>query len=151
MSACPDFGPLLAERAAGPLPAADEARLASHLSGCSGCRAELARLRRVLELVRAPVASAEEERGAADLPLRILAAARRPARAPLLRWAVPLVAATAAALAFLVPAVLQRRGSATPAQPAASELAASAWEAPDPDAMWEWSAALEAEDDADLQ
>jgi hypothetical protein len=65
---------------------------------------------------------------------------------------MPLVAAAAAAMAFWIPGVLHHRASvaSAPAQLAAADAAAS-WEAPDPDAMWEWSAALEAEDDVDVQ
>ena len=36
---CRRLAPLLAERASGPLPAADEALLAGHLASCASCRA----------------------------------------------------------------------------------------------------------------
>jgi hypothetical protein len=97
-----------------------------------------------------PPGGAEEERGAASLPGRVLAAARRPARAPLLRWAVPVAAAAGAALAFLVPAALHRATHA-PAAPAAvaqvAEATAPAWEEPD-ETLWDWTTAL-SEADAD--
>jgi hypothetical protein len=156
MKDCRELSPLLVERAAGPLPPAGEARVAAHLEGCETCRGEARALALALDLVRVPAAGAEEERGAASLPGRVLAAARRPARTPVLRWAVPAAAAAGAAMAFLVPAALHRtnHAPATVAQAVrgtqaadAAEAAALAWEEPD-ETLWDWTAAL-SEADAD--
>jgi len=151
MSDCRAVEPLLAERASGPLAPADEARAAAHLAGCASCRAEAGRLSELFDLVRAPAAGDAEERGAAVLPGRILAAARRPARAPLLPWAAGIAAA--ALLALLLPAALntgRRPAAHPPSSPAPQAAEAAAWEEPDAEALWELAdAALPLDEDID--
>jgi anti-sigma factor RsiW len=146
MSRCREIGPLLAERASGQLRGADEARVAAHLEGCPSCRSEADRLIEIVELVRAPAASPAEERGAAALPARILAAARRPAHAPFLpwRWIVPIVAAGSLALILLIPSALHLAPAPRPGGAMLAE-AETAWEEPDADALWDWAAVADAD------
>jgi hypothetical protein len=121
---CREMAPLLAERASGPLAPADEARVAGHLDGCASCRARAERLAAVLDLARAPSASAAEERLARDLPGRVVAAARRrPERRFGLGLGLGLGLASAAALAVAV--VIPGRPGGRAAAPAAATLAAA--------------------------
>lgn len=142
---CRELSSLLSLRASGALPPADEARLAAHLEACQACRAESARLEELVSLLRLPGADPAEERGAAFLPVRTLAAARA-ARAPhRLGWAA---AGAAAALAVSLGVGAGLRASRPPPQPELATAETSAWQEPDLEELWEWSGplALDSED-----
>jgi anti-sigma factor RsiW len=140
MTACPEYEPLLIERAAGDLSPADAARLEAHLTGpggCAACQAEGAAFAEALDLTRLPPPTEAERRALANLadPLerQARAAARRrawPARA------VAVTAVAAAAVAFLVAPAFSRRGPHLDGMVALAPVEAP-WEAPDPDALLE--------------
>ena len=138
---CREIAPLLAERSTGPLPAADQARLAAHLSGCAACRSEAARLDDLLALLRLPGSGEAEEQAATLLPARVLAGVRAPRAAPSrLAWAA---AGAAAALAVSLGIGAGMRARPVPeGEVVAAADASDAWQEPDPDELWEWAGQL---------
>ncbi len=137
---CRDIAPLLSEGAVGALAPAEAARRAGHLATCGACRAEAARLDDLVALLRPPGASPEEERGAAFLPARTVAAARVSGPAPSrLGWAA---AGAAAALAVSLGVGAGLRARVIPSGELVAAAAPAAWQEPDPDELWDWSGEL---------
>jgi anti-sigma factor RsiW len=143
---CSALEPLLSLHASGALEAEEADRLDAHLESCPTCRQELARARELLDLVRLPALSASESLALADLPSRTLGALQRRERRRGLGRRLMVGGAVAAALvlALLAPAFLRTH---TPRLDAATVEAAAttatAWEAPDPSALWNESAVLD--------
>ncbi len=129
--ACPDFEPLLLDRAAGAIEPAERARLERHLEGCPACRAEADSVARALSLAALPPPSAEEReavaRGGREALLRHRSGRRRRA------GGLVVAIAASAAFALFVPWVLLSRQS-VPVPPGAT--AGVTWELPDMDAVW---------------
>jgi len=154
---CRELEPLLAERAAGPLSPADEARVASHLAACASCRARAARLEEVLALARAPAASPAEERLARDLPVMVAVAARpsrERSRALGLGLGLGFAAATALAVAFVAPGRTGHGAARAPGEELASAAVsagnvsdADAYADADTEALWDLSADIDVVDD----
>jgi anti-sigma factor RsiW len=144
---CPEFEPLLAERATGDLGPAERARLDAHLAGCAACAADLAATERALDLARLPPVSAEERAAVTGLARGVAAAYDRAARrrSVVRRAAAGAVALAAAVAAVLVPVVATRHPPR--AVPTASDAAASA--APDAPAEGDAVAQADATDDLD--
>jgi anti-sigma factor RsiW len=142
-SACRDLEPLLAEQAAGALGPEDAARVEAHLADCASCRAEAAAYAEALGLARLPPLSDAERRAASDLPVRTLAALKRAdrRRTAWKPFAAGVVAAAAAFAFLLAPAAFRRHVPAP--QPVQEKVA---WEAPDPDALWDDTVFLDEED-----
>jgi predicted anti-sigma-YlaC factor YlaD len=137
VSACQDLDLLLPLHASGALEPADAARVEAHLSECAACRLELEGDREVLSLAKLPPVTAAERRAITMAPRRALAEFTR-ADGRRARWArvsAGIAVAAAAVVAILTPVLLRR----TPEVP----VVAAEWEAPDPDAVWEWTEALE--------
>jgi len=138
MTACPEYEPLLIERAAGDLSPEAAARLEAHLSGpaaCAACLAEAAAFAEALDLCRLPPPSEAERRALANLAEPLEKQARAAARRR--TWPARVaagVAVAAAVVAFLVAPAFSRRGPSLDGLPAA---ATAPWEAPDPDALLE--------------
>ena len=129
--ACPDFEPLLLDRAAGAIDAVDRSRLERHLETCAACRAEAADVERALSLAALPpLADAEREavaRAGRETLLRHRSGRRR------LAGGLVLAIAASAAFALAVPWYLLSRHAAPPPQDASIGVA---WELPDLDAVW---------------
>lgn len=140
--ACPEFEPLLLDRAAGELDPALAPGLARHLSGCPACRAEAETVERALSLAALPpLPEAEREtvaRGAREALLRHHAGRKQRRLAGGLAFAI----AASAAFALAVPwFLLSRHAPVAPrATPAAVASPAAGWELPDLDAAWAASA-----------
>lgn len=142
MTACSEFEVLLSLRAAGALEPGEERKVEEHLAACAACRAEAEALAETLSLARLPPTSAAEQRAVGDLAGRTLRAFRRADRSRALGKRVAAAVAIAAAAAGLVlaPAILRK---APTAPGPGSQLASArveteaAWQAPDPDALWE--------------
>jgi predicted anti-sigma-YlaC factor YlaD len=145
MKPCPDFEPLLLDRAAGDLGAADVARLADHLTGCAACRAEGEALAAALSLAALPPVAESERAALTGLAESVRLEQRRAelgTRRPL-RYAAALLA-VAAAVAFLVAPAFTRRGPNPPGAELPAGLVAAAggaaeaaeWEPPDTDEVW---------------
>ncbi len=140
MTACRDFEVLLSLRAAGALEGDEAARVEAHLAGCAACRAEADADAEVLALAKLPPPSAAERRAFEDLPATALRAWRRADRSRGLgkRIAAGIAIAAAAAAVVLAPAILHKAPTAPDgATQVASLTGQSAWEAPDPDTLWE--------------
>jgi hypothetical protein len=137
VSACEDLDLLLPLHATGALEPADAARVEAHLADCAACRLEVEGDREVLSLAKLPPVTAAERRAITMGPRRALAqlneSDRRSGRWKRVSAAVAVAAAAVAAI--LTPVLLQR----SPEVP----VVAAEWEAPDPDAVWEWTEALE--------
>jgi predicted anti-sigma-YlaC factor YlaD len=136
MKPCPDFEPLLLDRAAGDLSASDQVRLGAHLTGCAACRAEDEALSAALSMATLPPASEAERAALTGLAESVRLEQRRAelGTGRPLRYAAALLA-VAAAVAFLVAPAFTRRGPDLPA----TELAVAAgqeWETPDADEVW---------------
>lgn len=142
---CREIAPFLSARTAGPLPAREEERVATHLETCSACRAQAARLDDLCSLLRVPEASAEEERAAAFLPARVLAEARASgsARRPVVGLLGSAVAGAAFGLAVAVGVAAGIRTVRPPAEELVAAAEPAAWQEPDPDEVWEWSGELD--------
>jgi anti-sigma factor RsiW len=129
--ACAAFEPLLLDRAAGAIDAADWARLERHLENCAACRAEAADVERALSLAALPpIPDAEREavaRGGREALVRHRTGRRR------LAGGLVLAIAASAAFALAAPWYLLSRHAAPPPQEASSGVA---WELPDLDAVW---------------
>jgi predicted anti-sigma-YlaC factor YlaD len=137
MTPCAEYLPLLSDHAAGELAPADAARLAAHLAGCGGCRAEAEALAAVLSMASLPPPTELERSALTGLAESIRLEQRRAGlrlRAPL-RYAAALLAVAAAA-AFLVAPTLARRAPRPAAVEVAATTQAEAWEAPDADELW---------------
>jgi anti-sigma factor RsiW len=137
MTPCAEYLPLLSDHAAGELDPADDARLAAHLAGCGGCRAEAEALAAVLSMASLPPPTELERSALTGLAESIRLEQRRAEfriRAPL-RYAAALLAVAAAA-AFLVAPTLARRAPRPAAVEVAATTQAEAWEAPDADELW---------------
>ncbi len=145
MKPCPDFEPLLLDRAAGDLAAADIDRLAAHLAGCAACRVEGEALSAALSLAALPPVADAERAALTGLAESVRLEQRRAelsTRRPL-RYAAALLA-VAAAVAFLVAPAFTRRGPDLPVAELAVEPAVAAggaaqlaeWEPPDADEVW---------------
>ncbi len=161
MTPCPEYQPLLLDRAAGALSPESEARLAGHLETCLACRAESKALGEALSLAALPPVSEEERRALDGLAGETLRAFRRdrPHRA---LWrglgAGIAIAGAAAAVVLLAPALRHGRTVRDPAlangaepsvptEPAAGR--AVAWQEPDLDAVWEASGVIAGTGDDD--
>jgi hypothetical protein len=131
---------LLAERASGPVPAADEARLAEHLARCAGCAAAARDYAVVFAAVALP-----PPRRAPSLGDAVVRAARAGRRRRITGFALGsgFAAAAAGALVVMSPALLTPR-TLPGAAPAAL---AQAWE-PDVDGALELSGYAVTADDA---
>jgi len=152
-SGCREVEVPLALRAAdagAELPEEDALRLDRHLECCPACRAELARTRELIGLVRLPPADAAESLVFADLPARTLAALQgRDRRRGLARRVVAgfagMAIAAGLAVALLAPALF--RTGAPESRPAglvsAAGTGAAGWEVPDMDTLWSESAVLD--------
>jgi len=140
--ACADWEPLLVERAAGTLDAADEGRVAAHVADCAACRDEAAQLDQVLSLAALPLASEAERRAVAAASGEALARWKRSRR----RWKA--ASAFAAALAVAAAAVFVAASPGLVRKAPSAEPAAVAWELPDLDAIWETAAVAGLEGDA---
>jgi predicted anti-sigma-YlaC factor YlaD len=137
VSACEDLDHLLPLHATGALEPADAVRVEAHLGECAACRLELEGDREVLSLAKLPPVTAAERRAITMAPRRALAQFSG-AETRRVRWArvsAAIAVAAAAVVAILTPVLLQR----SPEVP----VAVAEWEAPDPDAVWEWTEALE--------
>lgn len=143
--ACPEFEPLLLDRAAGTLDPALAPGLSRHLSGCVACRAEAGDVERALALATLPSPSeAEREtvaRGARDALLRH----RDGRNQRRLAGGLALAIAASAAFALAVPWFLLSRHATQPAPaprnaPRTPAASAAGWELPDLDAAWEAAA-----------
>jgi anti-sigma factor RsiW len=136
MKPCPEFEPLLLDRAAGDLSAAGQARLEVHLTDCAACRAEGEALAATLSMAALPPVSEAERAALTGLAESVRLEQRRAelrAGRPI-RYAAALLAVAAAA-AFLVAPAFTRRGPTLPAaEPALA--AVQDWEAPDADEVW---------------
>jgi hypothetical protein len=73
---CAEMQALLAERASGPLEAAEAAALSRHLLGCAPCRAAAGRWETLFSLVALSPPTLKEEAAMRDLPARTLLAWR---------------------------------------------------------------------------
>ena len=124
----------------------DSLRLDRHLESCAACRAELARTRELIGLVRLPPVDAAESLVLADLPVRALAALHgRDRRRGLMRRVAAglagMAVAAALVLALLAPALF--RTEAPDTHPASLATATASWEVPDMDSLWSESAVLD--------
>ncbi len=129
---CPEFEPLLLDRAAGSLDEDGEERLQAHLAGCLPCRTEAAAVDRALSLAAlAPPSPEEAALVAAGAPGT---AARWRAGRRERRFAGRLALAVAASAAFAVAVPWFLFTWHAPA--AAVAEAGSAWEPPDLDLVW---------------
>lgn len=140
MSACPTYLPLLLDEVAGDLPPPDAARLEAHRRACGRCRAEGAALAAALSLARLPPVAEAERRALDGLAAATGRALRRRAVARVaLGFGGALAAAGAAAMLLVLP--LTRPPASGVATPVPAAPATAAWQAPDPESLW---------DDADL-
>jgi anti-sigma factor RsiW len=136
MSPCPDFEPLLLDRAAGDLAPADEIRLGAHLAVCAACRTEGEALSAALSMATLPPVAEAERAALTGLAESVRLEQRRAELRlrPPLRYAAALLA-VAAAVAFLVAPAFTRRSPGLPVA-ALAAAAPSEWEAPDQDEVW---------------
>jgi hypothetical protein len=128
---CPEFEPLLLDRAAGGLDADGEGRLQAHLVGCLPCRTEAAALDRALSLAALPPPSAEEMAAVASGAPGTAARWRDGRRQRRFAGRLALAVAASAAFAIAVPWFLLTWHAPAPA----AEVEA-AWEPPDLDEVW---------------
>jgi anti-sigma factor RsiW len=150
VTACRDFEVLLSLRAAGALEPEEARRVEEHLALCPACRAEADALAGTLSLAKLPPPTSAEQLAVRDLAATTLRAFRRshPGNGLGKRIAAGIAIAAAAALVVLAPAVLRKAPpriapAAGPQIAAVSEQAA--WEAPDPDTLWEDAGLFEEE------
>jgi predicted anti-sigma-YlaC factor YlaD len=137
MTPCADWLPLLSDRAAGELAAAEAQRLDTHLAGCAACRAEAEALDAVLSMAALPPTAPAEREALTGLAEAVRLEQRRAElrrRAPL-RYAAAALA-VAAAVAFLVAPAFTRRAPEVGTAVQLAAAAAAAWEAPDADEIW---------------
>jgi anti-sigma factor RsiW len=142
-SACAASEALLAERASGPLEAAETAALDSHLQGCPRCRAAAERYDTLFSLLSLPPPTLKEEAAMRELPVRALLAYRlkeqRFRRVPALSAVGLLAAAAVLVLLWRVPAPTPMAAGVAAASEAAQPLAMEwtdgpTWEMDEPDA-----------------
>jgi anti-sigma factor RsiW len=121
-STCAASEALLAERASGPLEAAETAALDSHLQGCPRCRAAAERYDTLFSLLSLPPPTLKEEAAMRDLPGRTLLAWRLREE----RWRrLPTVAAAGLLAAAAVVFVLWQSSPKSSVVPSASVAVAS--------------------------
>lgn len=148
---CAEFDLAISLRATGALDASEAMRLERHLEGCAACRAEAGRADEALGLLRLPPASEAERRVHRDLAESTVERLHRGERRAGLgkRVAAGLLAAAAAIVVVLAPAVLHRPPRVGPATatPAGAEEPA-AWEVPDLDDLWDDAGVVELESSA---
>lgn len=137
MKPCPEYHPLLLDRAAGVLPPETEARLDGHLQGCLACRAESKALGEALSLAALPPASEAERQALDGLAGETLRALRKDrSRRTLWRGVGAGIAIAAAAAAAVAVVPVLRHGKSVPAT-----AVQATWQEPDLDAIWEASGA----------
>ena len=150
MTPCSEFDLLLSLRAAGALGPVEAPAVEAHLAVCPACRAEAEARAEALFLARLPPASLADQAAFRDLPAAMLrdlrASGRR--RGLGMRIAVGIAISAAAAAVVLAPALLRKAppgvgATQVVATQAASRSAGAAWEAPDPDTLWEDAGFLE--------
>ncbi len=154
MKPCPEFQPLLLDRAAGVLPPETEARLTGHLETCLACRAEAMALGEALSLAALPPVSEAERRALDGMAGETLGAFRKDrSRRALWRGvgAGMAIAAAAAAVVLVLPVMRHGKGVHAPSRPVAQATAPQeagkgtaqgTWQEPDLDAVWEASGAI---------
>jgi hypothetical protein len=140
---CPDFEPLLLDRAAGTLDEGGARLLEAHLASCLPCRTEEAAVARALSLAVLPPPSAAEAAAVAAGAARAATAWRADRRERRFAGRIALAVAASAAFALAVPWFLFTWHA--PAPPPSVE-AEQSWEPPDLDAVW--AAAAVADPDA---
>lgn len=138
---CPEFEPLLLDRAAGALDPALAPGLARHLAGCPACRSEVEAVERALALAALPPLPEAERvavaQGAREALLRHRSARKQRRFAGELAIAV----AVSAAFALAVPwYLLSRHAPRPPPAGPAVLVPAATWDLPDLDAAWAASA-----------
>ncbi len=151
MKPCPEYQPLLLDRAAGVLPPEAEARLGGHLETCLACRAEAKALAEALSLAGLPPPSEAERRALDGLAGETVRAFRRDrSRRTLWRGggAGRAIAAAAAAVVLVLPVIRHGKGVRAPSPSVAQTTAVQGtavqgtWQEPDLDAVWEASGAI---------
>jgi anti-sigma factor RsiW len=119
---CAEMQALLAERASGPLEAAETAALSRHLLGCAPCRAAAGHWETLFSLVALAPPTLKEEAAMRDLPGRTLLAWRLREE----RWRrLPTVAAAGLLAAAAVVFVLWQSSPKSSVVPSASVAVAS--------------------------
>jgi len=138
---CPEFEPLLLDRAAGVLEPAREAGLVRHLAGCPSCRAEAETVERALSLAALPPLPDAEKIAVAQGAREALLAHRAGRKERRLAGSLAFALAASAAFAVAVPwYLLSRHAPVAPPVVTTAVVTTAAWDLPDLDAAWAASA-----------
>lgn len=154
--ACPEFEPLLLDRAAGVLDPALAPGLSRHLSGCAACRAEVDDVERALALAALPPPTEAERETVARGAREALLRHRDGRNQRRMAGGLALAIAASAAFALAVPWFLLSRHATQPppaprAAPRALAASAAAWELPDLEAAWEAAAVADPQGSPDAE